>query len=76
MYLSTVTQKGQITIPKPLRDYLGIKSYHKVALKKTKTGVQISTVPDLLDLAGSLIPKTAKSLLKARQEMETNYHRF
>ena len=35
---TTVTRKGQVTIPKPLRDYLGIRPGSQVDFRRTDDG--------------------------------------
>jgi len=35
---ATVTSKGQVTIPKPVRDLLGLKAGSKVDFRKTDDG--------------------------------------
>ena len=35
---TTVTQKGQVTIPKPIRDHLGIKPGSKVEFRRASDG--------------------------------------
>lgn len=35
---TTVTSKGQVTIPKPVRDLLGLKAGSKVDFRKTDDG--------------------------------------
>lgn len=35
---TTVTQKGQVTIPKPIRDHLGIKPGSKVEFRRATDG--------------------------------------
>lgn len=35
---TTVTQKGQVTIPKPIRDHLGIKPGSKVEFRRAADG--------------------------------------
>lgn len=74
--LTTVTQKGQITLPKKFRDSLEIKSYGKVIVEATTNYLKVYPAEDILDLAGSLIPKKRKQSLKARQKIEKNYHRI
>lgn len=79
MLTTSVTQKGQITIPKEVRTYLGISPRNKVIFEKTKNGYQIKKAPDLLSLAGkgkALIRKNKKiDVVKAREWLETDYER-
>lgn len=35
---TTITQKGQVTIPKPIRDHLGLKPGSKVEFKRAADG--------------------------------------
>jgi AbrB family looped-hinge helix DNA binding protein len=45
---TTVTSKGQVTVPKAVRDYLGIKAGSAVTFERLVTGTQIETV-EVLD---------------------------
>ena len=59
MPTATVTSKGQITIPKIVRDELGLREGDRVAFRILDDGsviVEPETV-DLLDLAGVLKPQ-------------------
>ena len=59
MPTATVTSKGQITIPKIVRDELGLREGDRVAFRILHDGsviVEPETV-DLLDLAGVLKPQ-------------------
>ncbi len=58
MYATTLTQKGQVTIPAPLRRRLKLKRGSKISFVEKKAGVVIEVIPDLLSLKGSL--KTTK----------------
>lgn len=75
--LATVTQKGQITIPKEFRDSLGMEEYSRVVVVKGKKHLKILPVQDLLDLAGTFKVRDIKKkpILKAREAMERNYRR-
>ena len=75
--ITTLTQKGQITIPKALRDYLSLKSYDRVIIEKADQFLKILPIgPSIFDLAGTFkIPKN-KPLTSAREAMEKNYSRF
>jgi AbrB family looped-hinge helix DNA binding protein len=42
----TVTQKGQVTIPKPIRDRLGLKPGSKVEFKRAADGSIVSERTD------------------------------
>ena len=41
MYTVTITKSGQITLPKELRDFLGVELGGRVTFHKTKNGVNI-----------------------------------
>ena len=59
MVTATVTSKGQITIPKVVRDELGLREGDRVAFRVLEDGpviVEPETV-DLLDLQGALKPR-------------------
>lgn len=75
-FASTVTQKGQITIPKDLREMLSIQKYSRVRFQAEKNYLKVFPEEDILDLAGKYKPKTKKSVLKAREKFEKTYQRF
>lgn len=56
-YTSNVTQKGQATIPAPIRKKLGIKPNGKVAFTIRKNDVVIKPVVDFFTLRGSIKSK-------------------
>ncbi|MBU0978520.1 MAG: AbrB/MazE/SpoVT family DNA-binding domain-containing protein [Patescibacteria group bacterium] len=78
-FITTVTQKGQITLPIAFRRQLDIIPYSKVILELTANNkaIQIKATKDILDLAGSFVPRANqnKSALQARESMEKNYQR-
>ncbi|MEX1046847.1 MAG: AbrB/MazE/SpoVT family DNA-binding domain-containing protein [Actinomycetota bacterium] len=49
-----VTSKGQVTIPKEVRDALGIGQGDSLLFRVVGEGAVIAKAPDLLDLAGSI----------------------
>lgn len=53
-YVSNVTQKGQATIPAPVRKKLGIKPNGKVAFTVRRNAVLIKPVVDFFTLRGSI----------------------
>lgn len=75
MYLATVTQKGQVTIPQELRTKYGVKLLGKIKLEASNGFIKLTPSEDILDLAGTLKPKIKRPVLKAREEMEKTYQR-
>lgn len=67
--LSTVTTKGQVTIPQEFRDMLNIKAGQKVAFSKGKSkGLNIKPIADFVDLKGIFAnPKIKYDKKKARK---------
>lgn len=59
IYSTTLTQKGQVTIPAMIRKLLHLKPYQKVAFEISGTQVTIKKIPEFLSLKGSL--KTSKT---------------
>lgn len=76
IYNTTVTQKGQITLRKELRDALRIKSYNKVSVSLEKDKIVVKPLPDILSLAGKFPITRGKSVLEAREYMEKHYKRI
>ena len=74
MSSSTVTSKGQVTIPKNIRDTLGLAAGHRVTFVLREDGV-VEMVPesvDLMSLCGILKPSvkgvTIEDMAKATRE--------
>lgn len=59
---STITSKGQLTLPKKIREYLGISTGDRVRFEVTETGkVELSPIKTtLMDLKGMLRPPKKK----------------
>lgn len=76
-YQTTITRKGQITIPKDIRDILRLDEGKKLEIEfeREKEEIRIKSAPDILDLAGTFKPKKKISVLRAREAMEKNYER-
>ena len=75
-YLTTITQKGQLTIPKSLRIKYGLEDYSKVVIDDHKSKLRIKPTIDILELSGSIPPVKGKDALKARKLYESKYKRF
>lgn len=75
--MTTVTQKGQITLSKVLRDQINIKLFDRVVVKLGNGKLIIEPTKDVLDMVGSLKPRKNKnkSVLQAREAMEKQYSR-
>jgi len=77
-YSTTITQKGQITIPKMMREALKLKIGQRLSLEleEEKEGIKLKIYPDILELAGTIKVKKNKGVdpVKAREYMETHYY--
>ena len=51
--LARVTSKGQVTVPKVVRDALGIKEGDEVVFRVEGTRAVLARTPDFLELAGT-----------------------
>lgn len=55
-----VTSKGQITIPKEVREALGITEGDQIVFRVEQHRAMLAKTPNLLDLAGAVEVPTAK----------------
>lgn len=55
-----VTSKGQVTVPKAVRDALGIKEGDEVVFRVDGNHAVLARTPDFLELAGSVRVPAAK----------------
>ena len=63
--ITTMTQRGQVTVPAEVRRILGLKPRDKVAFEIEEDGVRISAASYTLESAfGSVPPATATNDLK------------
>ena len=67
IYITSITQKGQATIPVEIRLFLGVKPYEKIAFVKTKNKVFLEPARNFLDLKGSIKTNKEFSDKKANQ---------
>ena len=77
-YQTTITQKGQITIPKAIRDTLSLDRYKNLSIeiRKNKKEITIRPVPDFLKIAKKIRVKKKLDPVKGREYMETHYERL
>jgi antitoxin PrlF len=55
-----VTSKGQVTVPKAVRDALGIKAGDELIFRVEGNRAVLARTPDFLDLAGTIPVPAAK----------------
>ena len=58
-----VTTKGQVTVPKVVRDALGIKEGDEILFRVEGNRAVLARTPDFLELAGSIqVPGTKRNV--------------
>jgi antitoxin PrlF len=64
MPTATVTSKGQITLPKEIRDRLGLRTGDRVRFRENAEGAIVvePETADLMDLYGALSPPRGRKL--------------
>jgi AbrB family looped-hinge helix DNA binding protein len=55
-----ITSKGQVTVPKAVRDALGLKEGDEVVFRVEGNRAVLARTPDFLDLAGTITVPAAK----------------
>lgn len=69
---ATVTSKGQVTLPKSVRETLQLKAGDRVWFRLHKDRAVLSKVPDFLGLAGSVpVPPSKRGASLSRIRAET-----
>ena len=71
--MAKVTSKGQITLPKAVRDSLGLKTGDSVLFRVLKDKAVLAKIPDFLELAGSVsVPPSKRGASWRRIKEETH----
>lgn len=55
-----MTSKGQVTIPKPVREALGLQEGDDLTFRVERSRALLAKTPDFLELAGSVVVPQAK----------------
>lgn len=76
-YQTTITKKGQVTIPKEIRDVLRLTKNKKliVDFERRKGEIRIKPSYDFLEVAKGIKVKKKIDVVKAREYMEKHYER-
>lgn len=79
-YQTTITRKGQLTLPKEIRKIMKLPLGSRVELRPDPTGgkLKINVLPSLKSLAGSFAVKKPRDpvLLRARMEQQYRHVEF
>ena len=67
MLLSTITQKGQITVPKKIRDALELKTNDQVVFVQRGDNIIIKPVKNVLNIRGSVKVNGEQDFASARK---------
>lgn len=71
--ITSVTQKGQVTLPKKTREKIGIHPLSQVRIEAARDHIRIYPVNDIIDLAGKYTASQGKNALDARAVLEEEY---
>ena len=71
-----MTSKGQITVPKAVRDALGLEEGDRVVFRLEGTRAVLARTPDLLALAGSVAVPAEKRGTPWEAILEETYRRL
>lgn len=75
MLISTITQKGQITIPKKIRDALNLKTNDQVIFVRRGDLIIVKPVRDILSLRGSIKVKNFQDYSTIRKQVKKDISR-
>jgi AbrB family looped-hinge helix DNA binding protein len=67
---STITQKGQVTIPSFIREKLGLAPGMKVVFRLEANSIKVSSLPSFFSYRGSIKSKKEFNIKKMRREAQ------
>ncbi len=74
-FLSSVSEKGQVTIPKEMREALGVKPKDKVAFKLEGKEIKVVPLGSLIEASFQAVPALKKSIsLEEMTELAVEEH--
>ena len=73
-----VSRKGQITLPKKLRESINLDIGNLVLIKKEGQSLKVTKTNDILNYAGYIKSnaQNTNKVLTAREKIDTSYERF
>lgn len=76
-YYATMTSKGQLTMPKAVRDALKLSKNTKlkISIDHSKQSVTLRPAADFVELVNQLPMRKGMDPVEARKYMEENYER-
>ena len=75
-YITTLTRKGQLTVPKDVRRKLHLRMPARVVLEIVDDNLlRVQTPADIVELAGTFKPRKRTSVLEGREAFERSYRR-
>ncbi|MFH1713287.1 MAG: AbrB/MazE/SpoVT family DNA-binding domain-containing protein [Candidatus Jacksonbacteria bacterium] len=77
-YTTTITQKGQVTLSKILREMLGVSLGDKIEielLNKKQKAIKLKRLPGLNEIAGSFKISQPQDPVKIREYMQSHYQK-
>jgi AbrB family looped-hinge helix DNA binding protein len=75
-FYTNLTQKGQLTIPKELRQLIGAQPKDRMQLTASDREIRIRRVGKIREIAGMFPAVPGKSWKTGREAMEKEYERF
>jgi len=70
MLSSTITQKGQITIPKKIRETLNLKPNDQVVFVRRGDSIIIKPIRDILSVKGVVPQRKSKNYSEIREKVK------